>query len=335
MAFSTPQLRKLSARIRPEHVKERNVDGKTLHYIEGWHAIAEANRIFGFDAWDRETLTAQCIWQKPVDGRFAAAYLTRVRLTVRGGGSVVTREGFGAGEAIAPTPGQAHERAAKAAETDATKRALSTFGNCFGLSLYRDKQDPARAVTRRTRAPAKAARVDPPQAPVLSDSRPSPHFLERVPVDKSELTIGEPKRHRSPEHLKFVAAQPCLVCGRQPSQAHHLRYMQPRAIGRKVSDEFCVPLCASHHNEVHRTGDEYNWWRAHGIEALKVAQQLWSESRAPHEVPLLSSERQTDPVAGSPCAARRCHRLRRSYRARCGCGSWRNRMAAACSVAAT
>jgi len=66
-------------------------------------------------------------------------------------------------------------------------------------------------------------------------------------IDKSELTIGEPKRLRDKEHLKFVAAQPCLVCGRQPCDPHHLRFAQPRAMGLKVSDEFTVPLCRGHH----------------------------------------------------------------------------------------
>ena len=217
MAFSAPQTRKLTARVRPQFVKERQVEGKTLHYIEGWYAIAEANRIFGVDAWDRETLSTNCIWQKPVEGRFAAAYVTRVRVTVRAGDNTVVREGFGAGEAIAPTPGQAHERAIKAAETDATKRALSTFGNSFGLSLYRDKQAPPRTTARRPPLP-RAYRTKPSEIVGAAPAAlPSP--IERQPVDKSLLAIAEPKRHRAPEHLRFVASQPCLVCGRTPSSA--------------------------------------------------------------------------------------------------------------------
>lgn len=126
----------------PRHVRAREVEGKTLHYLEGWHVVAEANRIFGFDAWDRETVASECVWRTQVDQQFAAAYLTRVRVRVRAGEAAILREGIGSREAIAPTPGQAHERASKAAETDATKRALSTFGNSFGLSLYRDKTEP-------------------------------------------------------------------------------------------------------------------------------------------------------------------------------------------------
>jgi len=94
-------------------------------------------------------------------------------------------------------------------------------------------------------------------------------------IDKSALTIGEPKRLRDKAHLKFVASQPCLICGRQPADPHHLRFAQPRAIGMKVSDEFTVPLCAIHHSENHSTGDERRWWQEHKIDPLVVAAQLW------------------------------------------------------------
>jgi hypothetical protein len=161
MPFTNTQLRQLRANIRPQVVKQREVEGKVLHYLEGWHIISEANRIFGFDAWDRETLQSQCVWQKQIDYRYAAAYLTRVKITVRAGDQVIQREGIGSGEALAVTAGQAHERASKAAETDATKRALSTFGNSFGLSLYKDKTEAPQSKKSRggfvkTSAPIKA-----------------------------------------------------------------------------------------------------------------------------------------------------------------------------------
>jgi hypothetical protein len=98
-------------------------------------------------------------------------------------------------------------------------------------------------------------------------------------IDKSALAHPEPKRHRNKEHLRFVAQQPCLVCGRTPSDPHHLRFAQPRALGRKVSDEFVVPLCRSHHRALHRVGNEPGWWRAAGIDALQVAGKLWGQSR--------------------------------------------------------
>src|SRR5262249_11911701 len=107
-----------------------------LHYVEGWHVIAEANRIFGFDAWDRRTFASHCVWSGRSGGDHAAAYTARVRVSVRAGDIIIVREGSGTGEGKAPTPGQAHELALKGAETDATKRALATFGNPFGLALY-------------------------------------------------------------------------------------------------------------------------------------------------------------------------------------------------------
>jgi hypothetical protein len=97
----------------------------------------------------------------------------------------------------------------------------------------------------------------------------------RAKIDKSVLTIGEPRRIRSKEHLRFVAQQPCLICGRKPSHAHHIRYAQPKGLGLKVSDEFTVPLCAIHHSENHATGDERSWWQEHRIDPLAVAQDLW------------------------------------------------------------
>ncbi len=86
-------------------------------------------------------------------------------------------------------------------------------------------------------------------------------------------------RRRDKEHLKFVAAQPCLVCGRQPSDAHHLRFSEPRALGRKVSDEFTVPLCRGHHRALHARGDERAWWRETEIDPAPIAERLWSATR--------------------------------------------------------
>ena len=98
-------------------------------------------------------------------------------------------------------------------------------------------------------------------------------------VDKSVLTIAEPRRYRNKDHLRFVAQQSCLVCGRTPSDPHHLRFTQPRALGRKVSDEFVAPLCRTHHREVHRVSDERAWWKQAGINPIKVARQLWRKTR--------------------------------------------------------
>jgi DNA recombination protein Rad52 len=140
MAFSDAQARQLKAKLDGQHVRARKENGATLHYIEGWHAIAEANRIFGYDAWDRRTVATRCVWTEARSSHFLAAYTARVRISVRAGDIVIVREGCGTGEAKAATPGHAHEIALKTAETDATKRALATFGNPFGLALYDSEQ---------------------------------------------------------------------------------------------------------------------------------------------------------------------------------------------------
>ncbi|UWU90616.1 ERF family protein [Bradyrhizobium sp. CB1015] len=88
----------------------------------------------------------------------------------------------------------------------------------------------------------------------------------------------EPPRKRSKAHLLFVREQPCLVCRQTPCDAHHLTFAQPRALGRKVSDEFTVPLCRAHHEELHRHGNERAWWANLQIAPLPLAQELWAAS---------------------------------------------------------
>jgi hypothetical protein len=91
--------------------------------------------------------------------------------------------------------------------------------------------------------------------------------------------ISTPRRFRNKEHLRFVAQQPCLLCGRKPSDPHHLGFTQPRALARKTSDEFVVPLCRTHHREAHRSSDERAWWKAAGIDPVKIARKLWVDTR--------------------------------------------------------
>jgi len=133
----------------------------------------------------------------------------------------------------------------------------------------------------------------------LGDSAPAPPLVERATrpqrlkpgnsgdplppmkrrrlrtIDKSALAIPEPRRIRDRDHVRSVAKQPCLICGRQPSDAHHVRFAQSRALGRKVSDEFTVPLCRGHHREVHRCGDEPVWWLKVRINPMVKARELW------------------------------------------------------------
>jgi hypothetical protein len=231
--------------------------------------------------------------------------------------------------------------ALKAAETDATKRALATFGNPFGLSLYDKEQagvtrppshfilwpsegkevafttpgafadaafEAIRAMTsvddlyglwernRKTLVQIKGAGQGRARS-VLVDAlisafkgkaqslgRPPAGVTFDVPSKRDEertgrLTFPKEKRLRNKEHLKFVAQLACLVCGRMPSHAHHVRYAQARALGLKVSDEFTVPLCSVHHDEIHRIGDEKSWWVRHEIDPLRVAAELWASSQ--------------------------------------------------------
>jgi DNA recombination protein Rad52 len=141
--FTPEQLASLAKPLDRARVKTRKQSGKTLSYIEGWHAIAEANRIFGFGAWDRETLETRCVSERermigrenPKPG-WGVTYTARVRIRV----GAIVRDGWGAGQGIDVDLGLAHESALKEAETDAMKRALMTFGNPFGLALYDKEQ---------------------------------------------------------------------------------------------------------------------------------------------------------------------------------------------------
>ena len=364
--FSRTQLRQLKGKLDRRVVQSREVDGRSVDYIEGWFAIAQANAIFGFAGWDREMTHFERIYERSRGDVTSTAYVARVRIRVRTGRTLVVREGTGCGSATANSSGEAHDLALKAAETDATKRALATFGNPFGLGLYDKEQngvsgkktmppksfilyDPTGApfaenlsaegfcsglrqlieaitvaeelqaladrnkegVTRlRTEAPAlKSAKKvhyadilerlirdrlvpsTPPMPPKqdgpspVGSPSPAPLRPSRIAagarIDKSLLPIGTERRLRDKVHLKFVATQPCVVCGRQPTHAHHLTFCQKRGLSLKVSDEFTVPLCALHHDELHRGGPEQSWWEVKGIKPQPIAAELWGKSRVP------------------------------------------------------
>jgi hypothetical protein len=292
--------------------------GKELAYIEGWYAVAQANRIFGLDGWDRETIETKCIQAREVRGTITAIYAAKVRITVRTDGDGVVREGHGTGEAHGNSPGEVHDRALKIAETDATKRALATFGRAFGLALYAGTR---RVVTRASLAQkgddagrggeeARPAAV--PQASLATaalpaadrsniDSAAAAEGAKPIPVataasqnlartsvkqrvDKSVLAFPELNRIRDKEHLRYVGAQPCLVCSATPSDPHHIRFAQPRAMGREVGDDFTVPLCRKHHRDLHHSGNESAWWHDMAIEPLEIAKDLWEESQKTREM---------------------------------------------------
>jgi DNA recombination protein Rad52 len=384
--FSAAQLRKLSAKLDRSHVQSRSVDGNQVDYIEGWFALSEANAIFGFSNWDRETVHFERLFERTRGDTTTCSYLARVRIAVRSGGSTTVREGSGCGTASAPNAGDAHERAIKAAETDATKRALATFGNRFGLCLYdkekngvtervpssleilqpdgkpfatnlspegfcsgvrqiveitadrveldawRNRNRPQIARLRKiapdlrtqrgehyadvlerlfrgklaapqhelpkvgsdTSSPANniSGTSDVPALPeVSSDLNPlrcaetaqssiqplAPSRIALGPrIDKASLAIKTARRLRDKAHLRHVGTLPCLICKSAPSHAHHLTFAQPRGLALKVSDEFVVPLCAFHHNDLHQSGSEIRWWKQARIEPLVVASKLWS-----------------------------------------------------------
>jgi len=145
MSLNTEQKSYLAAPLSRAHVKSRSQAGRQLSYIESWHAIAEANRIFDFDGWSSETVDIKCVHEGEREigqqkrAGWAVSYTAKVRVTVAG----VVREGIGAGHGIDVDKGLAHESAIKEAESDARKRCLMTFGNPFGLALYDKTQSEA------------------------------------------------------------------------------------------------------------------------------------------------------------------------------------------------
>jgi DNA recombination protein Rad52 len=164
MTFTPEQTALLTAPLNKANVASREQGGKRLSYIEAWHAIAEANRIFGFGAWDRQTVELRQLGEPRVTqdkygkDQIRVGYSARVRITVRAGDAEIIREGCGFGSGIDKDVDQAHESALKEAESDAMKRALMTFGNAFGLALYDKTQ-------------ANVADAPPPEHPMLPEGR--------------------------------------------------------------------------------------------------------------------------------------------------------------------
>ena len=481
MSLERGQLKKLASPLDPNRVQWREQDGKSLAYLEGWFVIHEANRIFGYDGWDREMVQSERVFSNRDGREVACGYLARVRVRVRMRGGAIVREGTGFGQATASHPGDAHERALKAAETDATKRALATFGGRFGLLLHdKDKdwhrsrpladamranaahapasQEPSKTgeatarpsaietlpywivqadgtafkvasaqsfcaglrqlieaassirevehIRRYNLAPLDRLRqlpeltsqrgahyadilealmaarlqelargvvpIDPSTADGRGDAGTPAAAVAKVPVqaarsyvsvppyplarlvermadrdaeeaivrssslqtdpapdathaatqkspasvtsepsrtsdaepvaptrrslisggfsiDKSVLAMASDRRLRSKAHLALVASKPCLVCEALPCHAHHITFAQPRGLSQKVSDEYTVPLCASHHNELHAFGNEASWWRNQRIEPLAKAKALWLESAGLQVSPALQN----------------------------------------------
>jgi Rad52/22 family double-strand break repair protein len=236
MGFSGKQAQALRRNLDNRHVRMREANGRELFYIEGWYAISEANRIFGFDGWNRETVESRCVLMRENRGTFLAVYVAHVRITVHAAGTTVIREGHGTGEGRGTSPAEVHDVALKTAETDATKRALATFGRHFGLELYRNRKAPLSGAAPPS--PPKTFDMAPRLGFHPDDSTPIPrpsrqygdlqnsfvqHFsdedrrtdhasadtqlllpvasaLAPAQIDKSVLTIAEPRRLRDKAH---------------------------------------------------------------------------------------------------------------------------------------
>jgi hypothetical protein len=157
---------------------------------------------------------------------------------------------------------------------DAFQSKLATLGNGNA------------GVTEATLSPIESDQQSSPVMPITPVMPPAEETGERPApgsIDKSLLTLPEPRRIRDKDHVRYVAKQPCLICERKPADAHHLRFAQLQALGRKVSDEFTVPLCRGHHREVHRASNERAWWKVVRVDPIRVARRLWKESHGPQK----------------------------------------------------
>jgi DNA recombination protein Rad52 len=237
--FSPEQITALAAPLDRAKVRQREQGRSSVSYLEGWQVIAEANRIFGFDGWQRETVALRCVNQSERsigrDGRsgWGVTYTARVRITVgESSGAQLIREGCGAGHGIDTDLGQAHESALKEAETDAMKRALMTFGNPFGLALY-DKQQ------REVTGAAAAGGARPTNQPATR-----PTALRVVP------SASAPAQHRAPSEQE---GQRAATSKTEPPVAATAQVAPAVATARPQPDPGLTPLDQATIRQLHAT----------------------------------------------------------------------------------
>ena len=242
--FSPEQITALSAPLDRAKVRQREQGRSSVSYLEGWQVIAEANRIFGFDGWQRQTVALRCVNQseRTIGARgtsrdqrpgWGVTYTARVRITVgEGTGAPLIREGCGAGHGIDTDLGQAHESALKEAETDAMKRALMTFGNPFGLALY-DKQQ------REVTGAAGGGGARPANQPAAR-----PTALRVVP------TASAPAQHRAPSAQE---AQREATSKTEPPAAATAQAAPAFATARPQPDPGLTPLDPATIRQLHTT----------------------------------------------------------------------------------
>jgi DNA recombination protein Rad52 len=234
--FNANQVRALSAKLDRRHVQSRKGQGgRDLSYVEGWFVISEANAIFGFGGWDRETVHFEKVFERSSTAETACGYLTRVRIRVRAGRGDVTREGTGFGSATSKHRAEAHEMALKGAETDATKRALATFGNRFGLALY-DKEQAG--VTGEEPAPYEWKVFDLKGVPVITALSPEGYcsalrqIIEQTPI--LELASWHDQNRAGMDHLR--AGLPHLTT----KKGTHYSDILTQLIERRIEEELQV-----------------------------------------------------------------------------------------------
>ena len=153
-------------------------------------------------------------------------------------------------------------------------------------------EEPSLSATKQASAPS----VEEPFLELMGNPTTRPMTPPRAATVRRRRVAAKTIRLRDKEHCKFVATQPCVVCGRTPSEAHHIRFAQPRALGRKVSDEYAVPVCRLHHRDLHGYGDEASWWAGVSIDPLPIALELWRRSRLPYSSEAALSEPLSDVI---------------------------------------
>jgi hypothetical protein len=200
------------------------------------------------------------------------------------------------GEVPPPSPPEVGHGDAETTEPPGRAELMAALRASVELGAAKEAPLPPNRRRRKSRPQEQVpATLPQPAAPALPELPPANNAVPWH-VDKSALPLSEPRRYRDRAHLEFVASQPCLLCGRQPCDAHHLRFMQPRALGRRVSDEFAVPLCRTHHRALHRSGDEAAWWTSTDLDPVLIAHRLWQHTRL-NGLPI---QQHVDPLLGTP-----------------------------------
>ena len=217
MGFSAKQLQALRRPLDSRQIRTREAHGRELSYIEGWFAISEANRIFGFDAWSRETIETRCVLARETRGTFLAIYIAKVRITVQVAGATVIREGHGSGEGRGTSPGEVHDMPLKLQRPMPANGHVATFGKPFGLELYRQ----SRTATSPSPPYSRPRPQSKQRAMAFIPTTPRPFHDRRVTTDAGNLprpmtTIEQ--QHPRPIRQNQLLLLPLLLRSHRRSQ---------------------------------------------------------------------------------------------------------------------